>query len=155
SHLSQSQLGEPPMKTSAASLVVGLSSCFLLAASVVAQQQAAPKRQQDHRSDSPSLQAQEKTTQRDDAERDDPRARIQAQREELGPVTPEFKKHLLQQRLQRQTSRQGPDPNIVASSGPQWVPIGPTNTDYEQNGSFTGFVIDSGRARTILPDPSD
>ncbi|HEY8231736.1 MAG TPA: hypothetical protein VIJ10_03640, partial [Vicinamibacteria bacterium] len=41
------------------------------------------------------------------------------------------------------------------SRGPRWVSIGPTGADYEQNGSFTGKVRDSGRARTILPHPWD
>ena len=40
------------------------------------------------------------------------------------------------------------------TSGPVWVPIGPTGADYEQN-SYSGLERDSGRARTILPDPTD
>ena len=41
------------------------------------------------------------------------------------------------------------------SRGPKWVSIGPAGADYEQNGSFTGHVGDSGRARTILPHPTN
>src|SRR5262245_8783468 len=132
------------MRTRTQPIVLALSACFFLTISAAAQQPAFPTRQKDDRTESSTQQARGPETrggiEREDAERDDPRARIQAQREELGPMTPEFKKHLLQQRLQLQTSRRGPEPNIVASSGPQWVPIGPANTDYEQNGSFTGFV---------------
>src|SRR5207245_8442508 len=39
-------------------------------------------------------------------------------------------------------------------SGPVWVPIGPTGADYEQNG-LTYLERDSGRARKILPHPTD
>ena len=39
--------------------------------------------------------------------------------------------------------------------GPKWVSIGPAGADYEQNGSFTGHVRDSGRARTVLPHPTN
>ncbi len=39
-------------------------------------------------------------------------------------------------------------------SGPTWISIGPTNAAFETNG-VTLNVVDSGRARTILPDPSN
>ena len=45
--------------------------------------------------------------------------------------------------------------SLASSPAPIWVPIGPTGADYEQNGSYTGFVRDSGRVRTILPHPTD
>jgi hypothetical protein len=35
----------------------------------------------------------------------------------------------------------------------EMVNIGPTDADYEQNGSFTGHVRDSGRARNLLFHP--
>src|SRR5450432_1787864 len=38
---------------------------------------------------------------------------------------------------------------------PAWIPIGPTDADTEQNGPSTLFLADSGRARTILPDPTN
>jgi hypothetical protein len=39
--------------------------------------------------------------------------------------------------------------------GPKWVNIGPESSSYEQNGSFTGHESDSGRARTVLPHPTN
>src|SRR5215470_16116627 len=147
------------MRTPTQPIVLALSACFLFTISTAAQQATSPAQQKDERTESSTQQVREQKKrggiEREDAEGDDPRARIATQRAERGPMTTEFKKHLLQQRLQQQSNRREPDPNIVASSGPQWVPIGPTNTDYEQNGSFTGSVIDSGRARTILPDPAN
>src|SRR5262249_38998534 len=147
------------MRTPSQPIVLALSACFLLTISAAAQQPTSPARQEDDRTESSAQQAGEQGKrggiEREDAERDDPRARIEAQRAEHGRISTEFKQHLLQQRQQQLKTRLSFDANIVASSGPQWVPIGPTNTDYEQNGSFTGFVIDSGRARTILPDPAD
>src|SRR5437762_1712517 len=42
-----------------------------------------------------------------------------------------------------------------SSSDPTWIPIGPAAAEYEQNGAFNGLVRDSGRARKILPHPTD
>ncbi|HWK31132.1 MAG TPA: hypothetical protein VNR20_03510, partial [Terriglobales bacterium] len=47
------------------------------------------------------------------------------------------------------------DSSTLSASGGQWIPVGPMGADYEQNGSFTGHVRDSGRARTILPHPTN
>ena len=47
------------------------------------------------------------------------------------------------------------DSSTLSASGGQWIPVGPLGADYEQNGSFTGHVRDSGRARTILPHPTN
>src|SRR5205814_7716863 len=49
----------------------------------------------------------------------------------------------------------GPFTPTSPGSGPSWISIGPTGANFEQNGSFTGLVRDSGRARTILPHPTD
>src|SRR5438270_4999101 len=42
-----------------------------------------------------------------------------------------------------------------SSSDPTWIPIGLADAAYEQNGAFNGLVRDSGRARKILPHPTD
>ncbi len=42
----------------------------------------------------------------------------------------------------------------AAVNGSTWTAIGPTDASKEQNG-LTYFNVDSGRARTILPDPGD
>ena len=80
------------------------------------------------------------------AERDDAKARLDAQRETWGVVTPEFRTNELKEGDKHSGKKNAP--------GPKWVNIGPTGADYEQNGSFTGHVRDSGRARTILPHPT-
>ncbi len=79
------------------------------------------------------------------AEKDDPSARLAAEREAWGLVTPTFRANELKEGSAHSARKNTP--------GPKWVNIGPTGCDYEQNGSFTGHVRDSGRARTILPNP--
>lgn len=81
------------------------------------------------------------------ADRDDATARLEAQREAWGVVTPEFRRNELKEGTKHSAKKNAP--------GPKWINIGPTGSDYEQNGSFTGHVRDSGRARTILPHPKD
>ena len=81
------------------------------------------------------------------AEKDDATARLEAQREAWGVVTPEFRQNELKEGNKHSAKKNAP--------GPKWVNIGPTGADYEQNGSFTGHVRDSGRARTILPHPEN
>jgi len=93
------------------------------------------------------------TAGRAEPEQDDPRARMEWQRHDRGMPSVEFKEHVLNLRRERSAVRaQAATPG---SGSPTWVPIGPTGADYEQNGAFTGFVRDSGRARTILPHPTD
>jgi photosystem II stability/assembly factor-like uncharacterized protein len=41
-----------------------------------------------------------------------------------------------------------------AASGTTWANIGPTKADITKNGSFSLAVTDSGRVRSIVPDPS-
>ena len=100
----------------------------------------------------------------DEAEGDDATARMLAQRKEAGIPTLEFKRKLLQERARRvalegAARRNGVNGAIAdgasVGSGPAWIPIGPDGADYESNGSFTGAVRDSGRARKILPHPTD
>ncbi len=82
-----------------------------------------------------------------DVEKDDPRARLEWQRQAWGVVTPEFRARAL---------RHGKDHSDKKNArGPKWVNIGPEGARYEQNGSFTGHERDSGRARTILPHPTN
>src|SRR5712671_134711 len=90
---------------------------------------------------------------RSEPEQDDPRARMEWQRRDRGLPSVKFKEHVLN--LRRQRSIVGAQAATPGAGSPTWVPIGPTGADYEQNGSFTGFVRDSGRARTILPHPTD
>jgi len=81
------------------------------------------------------------------AEKDDPTSRLQWQRKAWGVVTPSFRRNAIKEGKSHSDKKNAP--------GPKWVSIGPTGADYEQNGSFTGHVRDSGRARTILPHPTD
>ena len=82
-----------------------------------------------------------------DAEQDDPTRRLAWQRGAWGVVTPTFRASAL---------RNGKDHSDKKNArGPKWVNIGPTESLYEQNGSFTGHESDSGRARTILPHPTN
>jgi hypothetical protein len=82
-----------------------------------------------------------------EGEKDDPTARLQWQREAWGIVTPAFRATALAEGQKHSNKKN--------AAGPRWVSIGPAGADYEQNVSYTGFVRDSGRARTILPHPTD
>ena len=82
-----------------------------------------------------------------DAEQDDPTARLAWQRGAWGLVTPAFRANAIKEGKNHSAKKNAP--------GPKWVNIGPTGADYEQNGSFTGHVRDSGRARAILPHPTN
>ncbi len=82
-----------------------------------------------------------------EAEQDNPTARLQWQREEWGFANSAFSALAKSEGKKHSAKKNAP--------GPKWVPIGPTDSDYEQNGSFTGHVRDSGRARTILPHPTN
>jgi hypothetical protein len=82
-----------------------------------------------------------------DVERDDPTARLQWQRRAWGMANATFRSNAL---------ALGKDHSDKKNArGPKWVSIGPTGADYEQNGAFTGHERDSGRARTVLPHPTD
>jgi hypothetical protein len=82
-----------------------------------------------------------------DADRDDPNSRLQWEREAWGIANPAFRANAIKEGKKHSDKKN--------AFGPKWVSIGPTGADYEQNGSFTGHVRDSGRARTILPHPTD
>ena len=81
------------------------------------------------------------------AEQDDATSRLEWQRRAWGVVTPTFRANAM---------RVGKDHSDKKNArGPRWVNIGPTQSEYIQNGSFTGHESDSGRARTILPHPTN
>ena len=82
-----------------------------------------------------------------DAEQDDPTARSAWQRAAWGTVTPSFRALSMREAGKHNGRKNAP--------GPKWVNIGPEGADYQQNGSFTGHVRDSGRVRTVLPHPTN
>jgi hypothetical protein len=84
---------------------------------------------------------------REGAEKDDPTYRLEWQRKAWGVPTASFRDLALRYGSEHSSRKH--------SRGPRWVNIGPTDAEYEQNGSFTGKVRDSGRARTVLPHPWD
>lgn len=83
----------------------------------------------------------------DDADRDDPSTRLEWERQAWGLVSPTFRRNAIREGKRHFERRH--------FFGPTWVNIGPETADFEQNGSFTGHVRDSGRARTILPHPTN
>jgi len=85
------------------------------------------------------------STDRGEPDRDDPLARLAWEAELGGPVTAAARANELKQVNLHNTKKNAP--------GPRWVNIGPLDADYEQNGSFTGHVRDSGRARNLLFHP--
>jgi hypothetical protein len=89
--------------------------------------------------------ADNESSERGAPDRDDPRARLAWEADLSGPVTAASRANQLKQVNLHNAKKNAP--------GPKWVNIGPTNADYEQNGSFTGHVRDSGRARNILFHP--
>jgi len=94
-----------------------------------------------------SFEEQESEEKSGGAEQDDATARLEWQRGAWGLVSPAFRANAMKEGKNHSAKKNAP--------GPKWVNIGPTGADYEQNGSFTGHVRDSGRARTILPHPTN
>lgn len=80
-------------------------------------------------------------------EQDKPTLRLEWQRQAWGVVTPFFRTLAMTEGKNHSNKKNAP--------GPKWVNIGPTGSDFDQNGSFTGHVRDSGRVRTILPHPTN
>jgi hypothetical protein len=89
--------------------------------------------------------AENEGSERGEAERDDPGARLAWEVEYSGQVTAATRANEVRQINLHNAKKNAP--------GQKWVNIGPSNADYEQNGSFTGHVRDSGRARGILFHP--
>ena len=105
-------------------------------------------------------------------DRDDPTARLKAQKEAYGMGDAKFRQHVLAEtaRHNMRTNKRGHGAEAVAKfaglsasdprsntpvAGPQWLPVGPNNADYEYNGGYEPGAVDSGRARTILPSATD
>src|SRR5687768_1002901 len=80
-------------------------------------------------------------------EKDDPTGRLEWQRQAWGIATAESRANILREGREHSNKKN--------ARGPRWVNIGPDGAEFDQNGSFTGHEIDSGRARTILPHPTD
>jgi hypothetical protein len=94
-------------------------------------------------------------------EKDDPFARLNAQEQQNGKVTPAYRDKVLRE-AQKHNQRLGRDSSGAVlgtpgqpSTGPAWINIGPFGQQFGQNGSYTGDVVDSGRLRTILTHPTD
>ena len=112
---------------------------------------------------------------REGPEQDDPFLRLQWEMKAWGTANADFRHNSLREAHKHnlklgRTHGQGAEAGVslagdggagiisqgpLTPSGPTWIPIGPTGADYEENSSFTGHVRDSGRARTILPHPTD
>ena len=82
-----------------------------------------------------------------DAEKDDPNARLEWQRGALGIANAASRANMLREGRIHSDKKN--------ARGPKWVNIGPEESEFDQNGSFTGHEVDSGRARTILPHPTN
>ncbi len=90
-----------------------------------------------------------------DADADDVRGRIAANRALAGPYSEEIKLNAIAE-LERERQLH---PELLAGAAPPlgvpaWQSLGPTQAKYQTNG-VTLRVSDSGRIRTILPDPGD
>jgi hypothetical protein len=98
-----------------------------------------------------------------EAEGDDAKARYLATQRQYGVASAEFKRSSMKARAARKLHERGGKGGQTAAStaaptastGPVWIPIGPTGASYQSNGSFSGHVRDSGRARKFLPHPTD
>jgi hypothetical protein len=148
------------MGASARFFFATICTALLFTVSAFAQQPVPPDEPQDDSMDTPLQRARaqakaQQTKDRSRIERDDPRARLDAQRAARGIPSQQYKEHLFRLRQAQAASRGGPAPFVTPPFSAQWVPIGPTGADYQQNGTFTIFERDSGRARTILPHPTD
>ena len=107
----------------------------------------------------PKLKAKEEET---GQRQDDAAGRIDWWRMRMGgEYTTEFKQRLISEAEKERAKHPGMflgDVNapleFAAVNGTSWTPIGPTDASKEQNG-LTYFNVDSGRARTILPHPTD
>lgn len=78
---------------------------------------------------------------------DKPTRRLHWQRETFGAPTAEYRSTVLAEGKKHSNKKNAP--------GPKWVSIGPTGSRFDQNGASTGHVVDSGRARTVLPHPTN
>src|SRR6185312_8261101 len=108
-------------------------------------------------------------------DRDDPTFRLEWMRHAMSGYDPAASEnYFLQVQKQRETNPEltavSPDASVAnntaslayggstyapATGQPIWVNIGPTRADYQENGNSSLAVMDSGRARAILPHPTD
>ncbi len=142
--------------------VAFILSSLLMAGILSAQVQVPEKEQRSsHKSFllDPKLVAKEQET---GERQDDAAARIDWWRQHLGgEITTEFKERLIREMELERSKYPGiflGDPGApvlpAAVSGSSWTPIGPTASNKTQNG-IQLTVVDSGRARTILPVPGN
>jgi hypothetical protein len=80
-------------------------------------------------------------------QKDDPTGRLAWMRQAWGVVTPQFRALAMSEGRDHSNKKN--------ARGPKWVNIGPNGADFDQNGSFTGHEVDTGRARVILPHPTN
>jgi hypothetical protein len=130
------------MRTLSFHAVLAFAALSLIAPSVKAQNTPPPD-------DTPAVNRVEPDPDARDngVEQDDATARLAWERGAWGVVSPMFRSNAIREGNLHNTKKNAP--------GPKWVNIGPAGADYEQNGSFTGHVRDSGRARAILPHPTN
>jgi|GEM_PF-1074824 len=107
-------------------------------------------------------------------DQDDPKLRLEWEKKAWGEANAAFSRHVAREtrihnqrmgkkkhgadatlQLPGDSAPAGTSPSSPSGSAPAWIPIGPTSGDMDQNGSFTGLFVDSGRARAILPHPTD
>jgi hypothetical protein len=78
-----------------------------------------------------------------------------------GDLKPEFARRLVDEAARERATNpsQFPGPGLVerplAAAGNTWVSLGPTRSDFTQNGPIKLTKVDSGRLRAILPDTAD
>lgn len=85
---------------------------------------------------------------------DDPFLRLEANRQRRG-TNPNFVGDMLNQAQQERALNPQLLPGAALAPGiPVWFNLGPTRSNHIQNGVLL-TVVDSGRARTILPHPTD
>lgn len=85
---------------------------------------------------------------------DNPFLRLEANRQRLG-TDPSFVGDMINQAQQERANYPGLMPGVPAAPGvPAWFNLGPVKQNHIQNGVLR-TVTDSGRARTILPHPTD
>jgi hypothetical protein len=90
-------------------------------------------------------------------EKDDPMARLKAERDARGQSTAATAQALMEQAKHERDDH----PGRTSQGGqhdrnnPQWLSNGPASARREQNGPFDAAVVDSGRLRTILVDSRD
>lgn len=93
---------------------------------------------------------------------DEAKGRIEWFRERMGgDLSPEFMFHIAKEAARQKQcfpaaflKKSGPELPVALNPGGSWVNIGPTGSNFTQNGVKL-LKVDGGRLRTILPDPSD